>query len=370
MRIAIITESFLPSINGVTNSVIQARKSLLSHGYDVLIIAPDGGPTADTYEGSKLVRLPAVNLKNSLPVALPSPAIERVLRAYAPDIVHLASPAIMGAFAQRVCSRLGIPTIAVYQTDFVGFSRHYRMGFATHGINQLVKSIHGNATLNLAPSQYATNILLELGIKSVARWGRGVDLELFNPMRRSIESSRRGKKILGFVGRLAPEKEIHKLAQLASDPRFQIEIVGDGPERLRLQELMPQAHFAGRLTGAQLAESIANFDCFIHPGEHETFCQAAQEALSSGVPVIAPIKGAVREFVIDGFNGLTVDMSKSNSLKEISDDHWNLLFSSEFKINARNSVANRSWDSVNSELISHYRSIVSQREPLESQRAS
>jgi len=354
----------------VTNSVIQARQSLLSHGHDVLIIAPDGGQIPETYEVSKIVRLPAVNLKNALSVALPSPTIERVLRAYTPDIVHLASPAFMGAFAQRVCSRLGIPTIAAYQTDFVGFSRHYRIGFASHGINQLVKSIHGNATLNLAPSQYATNILKELGITSIARWGRGVDLDLFNPMRRSIDAARREKKILGFVGRLAPEKGIHKLAQLANDPRFQIEIVGDGPERLNLQELMPQAHFAGKLTGTRLAETIANFDCFIHPGEHETFCQAAQEALASGVPVIAPKKGAVREFVVDGFNGLTVDMSKPHSLEEISDDHWNSLFSSEFKINARNSVKNRSWDSVNSELISHYQSILAQRELSENPIAS
>ncbi|NCX25661.1 MAG: glycosyltransferase family 1 protein [Burkholderiaceae bacterium] len=354
MRVAIVTESFLPSVNGVTNSVIQAHKSLVAEGYEVVIIAPTVGDTPSFYDGSTVVGLPSINFNNSLPVAFPHRLIQQTLDEFAPDIVHLASPAMMGAYAQSISNRRRIPTIAVYQTDYVGFSQHYRLGFAAHGINAAVRKIHGNSTLNLAPSTYAMDILTNLGIRNVARWGRGVDLELFNPERRVDNFFSTSKKVIGYVGRLAPEKGVDKLVPLSFNSDFQIVIVGDGPERSRLQELMPNAIFTGKLSGTELAQHIANFDCFVHPGEHETFCQSAQEALASGVPVIAPDRGAVKEFVIDGENGIVVNMTTSDSLINMSEARWNLLFSSQIKSRARNSVIDRGWDNINQELIGHY----------------
>jgi phosphatidylinositol alpha 1,6-mannosyltransferase len=358
MRIAIVTESFLPSINGVTNSVIQAQKSLQSFGHETLFIAPEALGTPREFEGSRVIGLPAINVKKSLSVAFPSAIIDRILRDFAPDIVHLASPAIMGAFAQRVAQRRGFPTVAVYQTDYVGFSDHYRLSFAKSAINQLMRNIHGNAQLNLAPSKFATDTLASLGITNVARWGRGVDLELFHPSKRKSDLYPSHKRVIGFVGRLAPEKGIHRLQQLDSRPDIQLVIIGEGPELASLKQQLPHAIFTGKKSGDELAQHYASLDCFVHTGEHETFCQAAQEALASGIPVIAPTKGAVKEFVLDGLNGITVDMSDPFGLSAITEETWQFLTHADTRISARNSVQDRSWANINRELETHYFRVV------------
>jgi phosphatidylinositol alpha 1,6-mannosyltransferase len=359
VRIAIVTESFLPSTNGVTNSVIQVHRTLKTLGHEVMIIAPDAGSTPKQFDGSRVVRVAAINVNKVLPIALPNIFIERILRDFRPDVVHLASPALMGAFAQRSTLNLGIPTVAVYQTDYVGFSQHYKMKFASGFLNQLIRNIHGNATINLAPSEFAARSLRRAGVTKISIWGRGVDLELFNPVHRSPKLFSQGKISVGYVGRLAPEKSIHRLRYFSEHPTMQLVVIGDGPEMQQLQRLMPHAIFTGKLTGVELAQHVASLDLFIHPGDHETFCQAAQEALACGVPVIAPKEGAVREFVLDGVNGLTLDMSLDSSFEGLTESHWDFLLSHETRTSARRSVEDRSWAVINSQLIAHYELAIS-----------
>jgi phosphatidylinositol alpha 1,6-mannosyltransferase len=359
VRVAIVTESFLPSINGVTNSVIQVHRTLKKQGHEVIIIAPDVGTTPKYFEGSQVIGIMAINMTKVLPIALPNFLIEKVLRDFRPDVVHLASPAFMGAFAQRGALSLGIPTVAVYQTDYVGFSQHYRMRFASGVINQLIRNIHGNATINLAPSEFAARNLCGAGVSNIAIWGRGVDLELFHPLRRSRTLSNSGKIRIGYVGRLAPEKSIHRLKYFSEHPTSELVIIGDGPEKLRLQRLLPEALFTGKLSGVELAENIANLDLFVHSGDHETFCQAAQEALACGVPVIAPEKGAVRELILDGINGITIDMNSLSNPEVLTESHWEFLLSPEARISARRSVEDRSWDAINRQLFAHYEAAIS-----------
>lgn len=342
----------------------------MNQGHEVIIIAPSVETTPNFFEGSRVVGLSAINLNRVLPIALPNQVIERTLRNFSPDIVHLASPAIMGSFAQRSAHIIGIPTIAIYQTDYVGFSSHYRMKFATGVINQFIRNIHGTANLNLAPSQFAAENLRTAGVNNIAIWGRGVDLDLFNPKRRQEKLFANGKIALGYVGRLAPEKSIHRLRVLNGNKNIQLVIIGDGPERERLKRLLPQAIFTGKRSGTDLAEHVASLDVFIHPGDHETFCQAAQEALASGVPVIAPKKGAVREFILEGVNGLTIDMSRAESLSDITDIEWNHLLSREMRESARRSVEDRSWGQINAELIKHYQSVIAKSAPSAKKKAS
>lgn len=356
MKVAIVTESFLPTTNGVTNSVVQVNRELVRSGAEIRILAPAAPGLHEEVDGTQVVALPALNLQRHLPVAFPNLKVFRELQRFNPDVVHLASPAIMGAHAQRTANRLGIPTIAVYQTDFVGFAKHYKFAFAKKAIEQCVKIIHADATLNLAPSTYAIQQLQSIGIERVFHWGRGVDLEQFHPRNRreSTYAQFRPKLIVGYVGRLAPEKSIERLAPLSKRDDIQLVVIGSGPSERELRELMPNAYFTGKLQGVKLAEYFAGLDVFIHPGDSETFCQAAQEALASGVPVIAPNKGGLKDFIKPGSNGLVLDLSDPNSLRNISTAEWSFLCSALVKTECRNSVAQKSWRALTAQLQDFY----------------
>jgi phosphatidylinositol alpha 1,6-mannosyltransferase len=184
-----------------------------------------------------------------------------------------------------------------------------------------------------------------------------VDFTGFAPSARS-ESLRKqwspeGRPIIGFVGRLAPEKHVDRLALLARRRDLQVVIVGDGVEKGKLQTLLPTAVFTGALYGPQLAAAYASMDVFVHPGEHETFCQAVQEALASGVPVVAPDAGGPRDLVAPFRTGVLLPAADFESGLSRSVDHL-LGQRQRYSLAARRSVVNRSWPRICDQLLDHY----------------
>ena len=301
MRVAVVTESFLPAVNGVTNSVLQVVAHLRRRGHGAMVIAPGAGP--DEVPGAPdvpVVRVPAVDLPvvDSLPVGVPTPAVRAALAEYRPDVVHLASPFVLGARALTVARRLDVPAVAVYQTDVAGFASSYGVGLTARAAWRWIRRLHSGAARTLAPSRWAVDALRDHGVPRVHRWGRGVDTARFHPGRRDedlrAELAPHGEMLVGYVGRLAAEKQVERLAALEGLPGVRVVVVGDGPARGRLGELLPTAHFLGFRGGTELARAYASFDAFVHTGPHETFCQAVQEAQASGLPVLAPDAGGVR----------------------------------------------------------------------------
>jgi phosphatidylinositol alpha 1,6-mannosyltransferase len=222
--------------------------------------------------------------------------------------------------------------------------------------------LHNRAHRTLAPSSWAAEALDQHGIERVHLWARGVDNVRFFPGERDDDLRARwspdGKLIVGFVGRLAPEKHVERLACLNHDNRVQIVIVGDGPERARLEHLLPAAVFTGELGGRDLARAYASLDVFVHTGEHETFCQAVQEALSSGVPVIAPDLGGPRDLVAHLRNGYLLPVDRftellPGALQSLRDER----FRARIGAAARKSVLARTWPAVCAELMTHYREV-------------
>ena len=284
MRVAIVTESFHPVINGVSNTVLQVVKHLVRHGHQVLVIAPGAGP--DSYQGAAVVRVPAVDLPvvDSMPVGLPSPTVVTAVRDFGPDVVHLASPVIVGALGLWAARRLAVPTLAVYQTDLAGFAGSYGLGFARRTAWRWIRWVHTSADRTLAPSSCAAAALAAHGVPRVHRWARGVDIEHFRPSRRDdrlhAQLAPGGEMVVGFVGRLAPEKRVLRLAALHDIAGIQLVVVGDGPDRQKLARQLPNAIFLGFKTGDALARAYASLDVFVHTGPFETFCQTVQEALA------------------------------------------------------------------------------------------
>lgn len=365
MRIAIVAESFLPNVNGVSNSVLRVLEHLGRTGHEAIVIAPDtprGQAPAETeYDGIAVHRVPAIMFPkvSTLPLGVPQPRMVRILREFAPDVVHLASPFVLGYGGLRAAQHLDVPTVAVYQTDVAGFADSYGAGFAARAAWCWTKHLHGRADRTLAPSSSAMDDLAVHGIPRVFRWSRGVDIERFAPSSRDEELrhswSPEGKPIIGFVGRLAPEKHVERLAVLAERDDLQLVIVGGGVERGALEKLMPTAIFTGELTGKALSRAYASLDVFIHPGEHETFCQAVQEALASGVPSIAPDAGGPRDLVIPGRNGMLLPVADFEARLGMAVDHLvQPATRSRFSAAARRGVLSRTWPAICDELLEHY----------------
>ncbi len=364
MKIALVTESFLPNINGVTNSVIRILEYLSLHGHEALVIAPSCENSPTEYAGFRVKTVPSLAMKGLIPVALPQRTLEPLLEGFSPDVIHLASPIFLGHYVAKIATKMKIPTLSVYQTDIAGFARHYGLTIAHSQLKRWVARIHSQTTRTLAPSTWSCRDLQEYGVKNVHLWQRGVDTERFSPSRRSeiirkdLVGENMGKLLVGYIGRLANEKCINDLAILDQSDAVQLVIVGDGPARSKLERTLPNARFMGFRAGDELAQIYASLDLFIHTGKHETFCQAVQEALSSGTPVIAPHSGGPIDLVRHEETGYLIDTSDKAQLLNTVLNFQARSDRDEMSLFARDSVVERTWANVNKQLIGHYRSLV------------
>lgn len=298
MRIAIVTESWAPATNGVVRSVQQVLRH--TSGVEFHLIGPGASarnaPQARTTFTASAVPLAGLGYAASLP----TPGLVRYLREVRPDVVHVASPFLLGAQALRAANLLGIPSVAVYQTDVAAFADANGFKGTAAGVWKWIAHTHARADVNLACTHDAVAALREHGVPRVRHWQRGVDLETFHPGQREETLNAfwgGGRPVVGYVGRLAPEKELPLLARLAADPRLQLVLIGDGPQGLALRSQLPEAHFTGHLDGADLPRAMASLDVVVHPGRHETLCQSVMQAMACGVPAVVPDSGGVRELV-------------------------------------------------------------------------
>ena len=365
MRIAVVTEAFLPQVNGVTNSVLRLLEFCKAQGHDVLIIAPESEGAPSEYLGYKIKHVPSISMKKLIPMAVPKKYLEPLLEGFAPDVIHLASPIFLGHYVARIARKAGIPTVSVYQTDIAGFARHYGLTIAHNTLKKWVSRIHQASDITLAPSKWACRDLEQSGVKNVRLWKRGVDLVNFTPARRdeSLRSNIAGSKeklIVGYVGRIANEKRIDDLKILDQQGDIQLVIVGDGPAAPRIKKELPGARFVGYQSGTELARYVASFDIFVHTGKHETFCQGIQEALASGVPVIGPDTGGPVDLIEHGITGLLIDTADAHELLEAVATLRNHSSLDLMQLAARKSVEHRTWDYINSQLISHYQDAIDQ----------
>jgi phosphatidylinositol alpha 1,6-mannosyltransferase len=364
LRVAVVTESFLPSLNGVTTSVCQVLDHLRRRADQAIVVCP--GPAPRQYAGYPVVAVPAISYRQ-FPVGLPTPLVQRTLETFSPDVVHTASPFVLGAAGVFAARRLGLPTVAVYQTDVAGYARRHRVGPAAGTAWRWLRRVHAAADITLAPSSSALEALHAHGITWTARWGRGVDTDHYRPDRRTGWPARglrarlapQGELLIGYVGRLAPEKRVERLAALADLPGCVTVVVGDGPSRSAVQRALPGAILLGRLEGEELADTYAVLDLFVHTGTEETFGQTLQEAMASGVPVVAPAAGGPLDLIRPGVQG--------ELYAPEDDDHLRVTVARLVAEPARRDrlgragradVLPRSWHALGEALIDHYHATI------------
>lgn len=363
MRIAIVAESFLPHTNGVTGSVLRTLAHLKDHGHEAVVLAAGHGAPV-VHDGVPILHLPSFGLPGYSQVRLNIAGQRRVgdlLAAVEPDVVHLAAPMLLGHKAVRAAAVLGLPTVAVFQTDVAAYAERYGFPGWSERVWHRISEIHQQASLTLVPSTQYRDELSTRGVEQVRIWGRGVDQVQFDPRRRS-DAVRRSwgvephEVVVGYLGRLAPEKQVEDLAVLRDIPGVRLVLVGDGPARAAIATALPDAVMTGHLAGDELGAAVASFDVLVAPGESETFCQSLQEALAAGVPVVAPAAGGPKDLVdvsrtgwlytpgdLAGLRGAVVDL--------VGDERKRRAFG----VAARAAVADRTWARIGDELLDHYR---------------
>jgi phosphatidylinositol alpha 1,6-mannosyltransferase len=370
MRVAVITESFLPTVNGVTNSVCKVLDHLAATGHQAIVICPDAGAPSD-YAGFAVHTVPALAYRQ-FPVGLPNPQVQRILARFAPDVLHAASPFLLGAQGIAAANRLGVASVAVFQTDVAGYTRRHGVGLASSIAWRFVRWIHEGADLTLVPSSASQSDLEAAGIPRLARWGRGVDLARYHPNNRFAPATRAlrerlspdGDVVIGYVGRIAAEKQVERLGSLRGLPGIHLAIVGDGPHLPVVEkELrgMPVT-MLGRLGGDDLAAAYASFDVFVHTGTEETFGQTVQEAHASGVPVVAPRAGGPIDLVEPGVDGYLFSPADDADLRaSVAVLTADAPLRRRMGEAGRRAVLGRTWESVCGELVGHYERVILDR---------
>lgn len=324
MRVAIVTETWPPEINGVALTVQSLARGLAGLGHTVELVRP-GQTTDDPAESDpsfEQLLLPGASLPRypGLRFGLPARhALNRHWLAQRPDVLYIATEGPLGLTALGAGRRLGIPTCTGFHTRFDDFARHYGLGFLTPIVFAYLRRFHNRASATLVPTEELANFLGAHRFHNVRLLRRGVDTDLFHPKHR--DGHLREQWGLGpddlaviHVGRIAPEKNL----DLAIDafnaikrehPHARFVVVGGGPSRASLAERDPDIVFTGVKRGEDLARHYASGDLFLFPSLTETFGNVTLEALASGVPVVAFDYGAAHEHLIDPRAGSRVPVA-------------------------------------------------------------
>lgn len=374
MKIAFFTETFLPKVDGIVTRLTKTVQHLAAAGDEVLIFCPEGAP--DTYMGGRVVGVPALPLPlyPELKLALPRPAVSEALERFAPDLVHVVNPAVLGLGGIWLAKSRGLPLVASYHTHLPKYLEHYGMGMLEPLLWELLKAAHNQASLNLCTSTAMVGELAAKGILHTALWQRGVDTELFRPELRSAEMRARlhgghadSGNLLLYIGRLSAEKQIERIRPvLERMPEARLALVGDGPHRQQLERIFDgtATTFVGYLAGEELAAAYASGDAFLFPSSTETLGLVLLEAMAAGCPVVGANRGGIPDIVSDGLNGCLYDPDRPDSLIEavqrlLGDEATRR----DLRHSARQEAERWGWAGATEQLRGYYRQVLGQNAP-------
>ena len=320
LRIAVVTETYPPEVNGVAMTVGRLVEGLLRQGHTIQLVRPrqhdaDRPGAAHGYE-EILRHGVAIPRYDGLRMGLPAKAaLVRRWSRQRPDVVQIVTEGPLGWSALGAARKLGLPVVSDFHTNFHSYSSHYGVGWLKRPISAYLRRFHNRTDATFVPTARMRQDLAAEGYRNLAVVARGVDTRLFNPGRRS-QALRRGwgagedDLVVLHVGRLAPEKNLALLlrgfaAVADAVPGARLVVVGDGPALAQLRRAHPQHVYAGMRTGEDLAAHYASGDLFLFPSLTETFGNVTLEAMASGLPVVAYDYAAASEVIRDGENGLS-----------------------------------------------------------------
>lgn len=373
MRIAFFTETFLPKIDGIVNTLCHLLDHLAVRDHTSLLFAPQGGPFR--YAHTSVIGLSGIPfpLYPELKLVPPHIDVSRRLAAFQPDLIHVLNPFSLGVVGLNQARALQVPLVASYHTDIPGFAVRWGLGLFRDPLWAYLRWLHNQADLNLCPSR-ATRLELEAqGIQRTRIWSRGIDTRRFNPAQRrqewrlKLSGGQPDAPLLLYVGRLSPEKRVHWLRPLlAALPQARLAVVGDGPARSELERLFADTPtvFTGYLQGEDLAQAYAAADIFVFPAANETLGNVVLEAMASGLPVVTARAGGVLDHVRENETGLMFEPESQDSLiaavsQLVADEDS----ARRLGANGRVRVQHRSWAAVLDGLLDDYETLIESRMP-------
>ncbi len=326
LRIAVVTETYPPEINGVALTAARFVEGLRLRDHQIQLVRPRQDSTdradADEHYQEVLMRGVAIPRYPNLKMGLPAKrALEQLWTYRRPDVVHIVTEGPLGWSALRAALKLRIPAVSDFRTNFHAYSRHYGIGWLSKPILAYLRKFHNRSLCTMVPTETMRAELAALGFYRLRVVARGVDTGLFDPARRS-EALRASwgaapeDPVLLHVGRLAPEKNLNALLAAFAEarrraPRARLVLVGDGPYRRELQARCPEAILAGTRRGEELAAHYASGDIFLFSSLTETYGNVTVEALASGLAVIAYDYAAAAAHIRHGHNGLLANFDNT-----------------------------------------------------------
>ena len=365
MRIALFTETFLPKIDGVVTRIVRTLDNLRELGHEALIFAPHHPP--ESYAGYRVVKVPGIPFRPWYPelvLGMPRPRLGRELDAFAPDIVHVVNPVILGLWGTAITKQRNLPLLASFHTDITQYAVHLKLSFLSPLSRTFLRDVHNQAHVNLCTSQPMVNSARGLGIKRVRLWPKAVDTVRYRPdnasqeMRRRLSGGEPDKPLMIYVGRLSHEKRLDWLyAPVTQIGGVRLAFVGSGPAEAYLRERFKGTDtvFTGYMSGDDLASAYASADVFAFPSDTETLGFVAMEAMASGVPVVGARAGGIPDVITDGRNGF---MFTPGDLGDLTERLRALLFDPALRErmgkNAREDVEPHNWRSSTQRLVDYY----------------
>ena len=321
LRIAVVTETWPPEVNGVAMTLAKLVQGLSHRNHDVQLIRPrqtkSESPLNDASLEEVLMRGMPIPRYPELKLGLPSKkTLVKTWTLRRPDVVHIATEGPLGWSALQAAKVLKLPVTSDFRTNFQSYSKHYGVGWLRKPIVAYLRKFHNATACTMVPTRELKRTLSENGFANLKVVSRGVDTKLFNMSNRdsSLRSSwgaTDNTKVLISVGRMAPEKNLDQVlktyeALKLTGQSFKLVMVGDGPLKEQFQKRYPEIIFPGMLSQSNLAAYYASSDLFIFPSQTETFGNVTLEALASGIPVLAFDCAAARDWVQTGINGWLV----------------------------------------------------------------
>ena len=380
LRVALMTETYPPEINGVAMTLACLVAGLQARGHDVQLLRPRQAP--DAAQGQRPVNGLEEVLMRGLPIPkyphlrMGLPAKKHLLSLWTarrPDLVHIATEGPLGWSALQAARKLRLPVSSDFRTNFDAYSRHYGVGWLQKPIAAYLRKFHNQAHCTMVPTEQLRRSLDGQGFERLHVVARGIDTAMFNPAHR--DASLRAQwgvgehdRVVLAVGRLAAEKNLGLLvdafqAMRAVDPRLKLVLVGDGPQRAELQQRCPGAWFAGSQTGQALSRHYASADVFLFPSLTETYGNVTPEALASGLAVLAFEHAAASELIRSGHNGLLAPQGDAAAfVRRAVDMAANPELCQQLAQQARASVITRDWASISTQVESLWARLARQQE--------